>query len=73
MPGSVPPPSPALVDEPAPSPVAVSGPAHLLRVTLLMTGSCLPILGAVLIAPVLPKMQDHFASVPGAKALVPSR
>ncbi|WP_330301889.1 MULTISPECIES: MFS transporter [unclassified Streptomyces] len=71
MPGSVPPPSPALVDEPAPSPVAVSGPAHLLRVTLLMTGSCLPILGAVLIAPVLPKMQDHFASVPGAKALVP--
>jgi hypothetical protein len=31
----------------------------------------LPILGAVLIAPVLPKMQDHFASVPGAKALVP--
>ncbi|MEV8547380.1 MFS transporter [Streptomyces sp. NPDC051572] len=71
MPGSVPPPSPAPVDEPAPSPVAVSGPAHLLRVTLLMTGSCLPILGAVLIAPVLPKMQDHFASVPGAKALVP--
>ncbi|WP_405975738.1 MFS transporter [Streptomyces sp. NBC_00988] len=71
MPGSVPPPSPALVDEPAPSSVAVSGPAHLLRVTLLMTGSCLPILGAVLIAPVLPKMQDHFASVPGAKALVP--
>jgi MFS family permease len=47
------------------------GPAHLLRVTLLMAGSCLPILGAVLIAPVLPKMQDHFASVPGAKALVP--
>jgi MFS family permease len=36
-----------------------------------MAGSCLPILGAVLIAPVLPKMQDYFASVPGAKALVP--
>ncbi|MGW3409717.1 MFS transporter [Streptomyces sp. NPDC000888] len=71
MPGSVPPPSPAVVDGPAPSPVADSGPAHLLRVSLLMTGSCLPILGAVLIAPVLPKMQDHFASVPGAKALVP--
>jgi MFS family permease len=31
----------------------------------------LPILGAVLIAPVLPKMQDHFASTAGAKALVP--
>ncbi|KUN75143.1 MFS transporter [Streptomyces griseoruber] len=71
MPGSAPQPSPAAVDDAAPSPVAVSGPAHLLRVTLLMAGSCLPILGAVLIAPVLPKMQDHFASVPGAKALVP--
>ncbi|WP_328981506.1 MFS transporter [Streptomyces mirabilis] len=71
MPGSVPPPPPAAVDATAPSAVAVSGPAHLLRVTLLMAGSCLPILGAVLIAPVLPKMQDHFASVPGAKALVP--
>jgi MFS family permease len=70
MPGSVPLP-PAAVDDTAPSPVAVSGPAHLLRVTLLMAGSCLPILGAVLIAPVLPKMQDHYASVPGVKALVP--
>ncbi|MFE2070377.1 MFS transporter [Streptomyces sp. NPDC059467] len=70
MPGSVSP-SPAAVDDAAPSPVAVSGPAHLLRVTLLMAGSCLPILGAVLIAPVLPKMQDYFAAVPGAKALVP--
>jgi MFS family permease len=36
-----------------------------------MAGSCLPVLGAVLIAPVLPKMQDHFDSVPGAKTLVP--
>ncbi|MGW2525274.1 MFS transporter [Streptomyces sp. NPDC001617] len=71
MPGSVPTPSPTAVDDAAPSPLAESGPAHLLRVTLLMAGSCLPILGAVLIAPVLPKMQDHFASVPGAKALVP--
>ncbi|MGW0842727.1 MFS transporter [Streptomyces sp. NPDC002787] len=70
MPGSVPP-SPAAVDEAASSPVAVSGPAHLLRVTLLMAGSCLPILGAVLIAPVLPKMEEHFASTAGVKALVP--
>ncbi|MFD9130149.1 MFS transporter, partial [Kitasatospora sp. NPDC059571] len=36
-----------------------------------MAGSCLPILGAVLIAPVLPQMQDHFAGTPGAGALVP--
>ncbi|MEU6356751.1 MFS transporter [Streptomyces sp. NPDC047072] len=71
MPGSVPPSSTAAVDDTAQSPVPASGPAHALRVTLLMAGSCLPILGAVLIAPVLPKMQDHFASVPGAKALVP--
>ncbi|MFF9774113.1 MFS transporter [Streptomyces sp. NPDC013978] len=70
MPGSAPL-SPPAVDDVAPSPLAVSGPAHLLRVTLLMAGSCLPILGAVLIAPVLPKMQDHFAAVPGAEALVP--
>ncbi|WP_406131563.1 MFS transporter [Streptomyces sp. NBC_00989] len=71
MPGSVLPPSPPTADAAPASPVTVSGPAHLLRVTLLMAGSCLPILGAVLIAPVLPKMQEHFASVPGAKALVP--
>ncbi|MEU5095593.1 MFS transporter [Streptomyces sp. NPDC020996] len=73
MPGSVPLPPSATADDAVagPPPVGVSGPAHLLRVTLLMAGSCLPILGAVLIAPVLPKMQDHFASVPGAKALVP--
>ncbi|MET9514380.1 MFS transporter [Streptomyces sp. NPDC002994] len=45
--------------------------AHRLRVTLLMAGSCLPILGAVLIAPVLPRMQDHFDGVAGAKVLVP--
>ncbi|MFF4258744.1 MFS transporter [Streptomyces sp. NPDC001663] len=42
-----------------------------LRAMLLMAGSCLPVLGAVLIAPVLPKMQEHFAAVPGAKTLVP--
>lgn len=70
MPGSAPP-LPTAVDDVASSPVSVSGPAHLLRVTVLMAGSCLPILGAVLIAPVPPKMQDHFESTPGAKALVP--
>ncbi|AWT41442.1 MFS transporter [Streptomyces actuosus] len=54
-----------------------AGPADTRAVTgglpavLLMTGSCLPVLGAVLLAPVLPRMQDHFASVPGNAALVP--
>jgi DNA-binding transcriptional LysR family regulator/MFS family permease len=38
---------------------------------LLMLTSCLPILGAVLLAPVLPAMQDHFGETGAAKALVP--
>jgi MFS family permease len=38
---------------------------------LLMFMSCLPVLGAVLLAPVLPSMQDHFAGTPNASALVP--
>lgn len=38
---------------------------------LLMLMSCLPILGAVLLAPVLPSMQDHFGNTPKAQALVP--
>jgi MFS family permease len=36
-----------------------------------MLSSCLPILGAVLIAPVLPSMQVAFGGVAGAAALVP--
>ncbi|MER6957374.1 MFS transporter [Streptomyces sp. NPDC000618] len=73
MPTPVPPlpcPPPAAVED-APFEETTSGPGHRLRITLLMAGSCLPILGAVLIAPVLPQMQDHFADVPGAAALVP--
>ena len=38
---------------------------------LLMLISCLPILGAVLLAPALPAMQDHFGEDGAAKALVP--
>ena len=38
---------------------------------LLMFMSCLPVLGAVLLAPVLPTMQDHFGDTAQAKALVP--
>ena len=38
---------------------------------LLLFGSCLPVLGAVLLAPVLPRMQEHFAETPGAAVLVP--
>ncbi|MFH0178638.1 MFS transporter [Streptomyces cacaoi] len=73
MPAPVPPlPSPPLAAvEDAPSEQPVSGTGHRLRITLLMAGSCLPILGAVLIAPVLPRMRDHFAGTPGVEALVP--
>ncbi|MFV0133150.1 MFS transporter [Streptomyces sp. HMX87] len=42
-----------------------------LPAVLLMAGSCLPVLGAVLLAPVLPRMQEHFGAVPGNAALVP--
>ncbi|MEU2265631.1 MFS transporter [Streptomyces olindensis] len=73
MPAPVPPlpPPPSTADADVPSEQVVSGPGHRLRLTLLMAGACLPILGAVLIAPVLPKMHDHFAHVAGVDALVP--
>lgn len=63
MPVSADPPASERDDHPA-----VAG---RLPAALLMAGSCLPILGAVLIAPVLPRMQDHFEGVPGNAALVP--
>ncbi|XEG75536.1 MFS transporter [Pseudomonas sp. abacavir_1] len=46
-------------------------PAGIAQALLLLFGSCLPVLGAVLIAPVLPRMQAHFAETPGAAVLVP--
>jgi MFS family permease len=45
--------------------------AGLPQLVLLLAGSCLSVLGAVLIAPVLPQMTDHFADVAGADVLVP--
>jgi hypothetical protein len=45
--------------------------AGLAQSLLLLLGSCLPVLGAVLLAPVLPRMQVHFADVPGSAVLVP--
>ncbi len=41
------------------------------QAAVLLLGSCLPILGAILIAPVLPQLQDAFAGTPGVKALAP--
>ena len=45
--------------------------AGLTQSLLLLLGSCLPVLGAVLLAPVLPRMQAHFADVAGSTVLVP--
>ncbi|KWC49813.1 hypothetical protein WL51_23325 [Burkholderia ubonensis] len=44
---------------------------HTMQGALLLIGSCLPILGAVLIAPLLPQMVLHFAAVAHADVLVP--
>lgn len=38
---------------------------------LLLAGSCMPVLGSVLITPVLPQLSQHFAQEPGADVLVP--
>lgn len=38
---------------------------------ILLSASCLSVLGAVLLAPVLPKLQDAFAGTPGVRVLVP--
>jgi MFS family permease len=38
---------------------------------LLMAGSCLPIMGGLLIAPILPEIQSHFSGVPRVEYLAP--
>ncbi len=45
--------------------------AGALQGMLLLAGSCMPVLGSVLITPVLPQLSAHFAEVPGAAILVP--
>lgn len=45
--------------------------AGLPQSLLLLLGSCLPVLGAVLLAPVLPRMQAHFSTVAAAEILAP--
>jgi len=45
--------------------------AGMAQILLLMIGSCLPVMGAVLIAPVLPRIQAHYAQVPNVHVLVP--
>jgi MFS family permease len=45
--------------------------AGLAQLVLLLAASCLSVLGAVLIAPVLPRMAQEFADTPGVAVLVP--
>ncbi|HEX5858021.1 MAG TPA: MFS transporter [Microbacterium sp.] len=45
--------------------------AGVWQAVLLLAGSCMPVLGSVLITPVLPQLSAHFADVPGAAILVP--
>ena len=45
--------------------------AGVWQAVLLLAGSCMPVLGAVLITPILPQLSAVFAGVPGAEVLVP--
>jgi MFS family permease len=51
--------------------MSVERQAGLPQSLLLLLGSCLPVLGAVLLAPVLPRMHEHFLETPAAAVLVP--
>src|SRR5438552_17417909 len=50
---------------------ATGRPAGRLQAVILLLASCLSVLGAVLLAPVLPSLQKAFATTPGVKALAP--
>ena len=41
------------------------------QAALLVAGSCMPVLGAVLLAPILPTLSQVFAGTPGVAILVP--
>lgn len=50
---------------------AVTHPAGRFQAALLVAGSCMPVLGAVLLAPILPTLSQVFAGTPGVAILVP--
>src|SRR5215203_4335803 len=66
---------PSSTDEPLDGEVAVDPatgrPAGLPQALVLLLSSCLAVLGAVLLAPVLPAIEDAFAGTPGVEALTP--
>ncbi|AEE47112.1 MFS transporter [Cellulomonas fimi] len=45
--------------------------AGVWQAVLLLAGSCMPVLGSVLLTPILPQLSEEFAAVPGADVLVP--
>jgi MFS family permease len=61
----------AAVDRPPVSESVPERAAGLPQLVLLLAASCLSVLGAVLIAPVLPQMAQDFAVTPGVGVLVP--
>ncbi|MGW4059376.1 MFS transporter [Amycolatopsis sp. NPDC004747] len=63
--------SPAVNRSPAISSAGQGATAGPVQLSLLLAGSCLSVLGAVLIAPVLPQLSQAFADTPGAGVLVP--
>ena len=50
---------------------ATGRPAGRVQAVVLLLSSCLAVLGAVLLAPVLPRIQDAFAGTPGVETLTP--
>ncbi len=50
---------------------ATGRPAGRPQALVLLLSSCLAVLGAVLLAPVLPRIEDAFAGTPGVEALTP--
>jgi MFS family permease len=50
---------------------ATGRPAGRVQAVVLLLSSCMSVLGAVLLAPVLPAIQDAFAGTPGVEALTP--
>src|SRR3954469_23611974 len=50
---------------------ATGRPAGPAQAVVLLLSSCLAVLGAVLLAPVLPSIEDAFAGTPGVEALTP--
>ncbi|MDN4474739.1 MFS transporter [Demequina sp. SYSU T00192] len=52
-------------------PAAPARRATTWQAVLLLAGSCMPVMGSVLITPILPQLSEEFGATPGAEVLVP--